>query len=76
MTYRIGKPLEEGQSPLRLIGDDEGGYRLEVWHPHGGDVIFLHHRAEGLERVVNVMNERIAGWPIGPFTVEDVRAAA
>ncbi len=73
--YRLGQPLAEGQSPLVLHGDDDAGYRLAAWMPDGSTVRSVHFR-EGLESALDNMNKQIAGWPVGPFTVDDVKEAA
>lgn len=73
--YRIGQPLAEGQSPLVLHGDDDAGYRLAAWKPDGSLVHSVYFR-EGLESALENLNRQIAGWPVGPFTLDDVKAAA
>ena len=52
---------------------------LDVYHPDGRcfgvDVIseaWGDDRA--IEQCLKLLNDRISDWPIGPFTVEDVRA--
>ena len=87
MTYRIGKPLEEGQSPLHMFRPKPGMVTIAVYRPDGIEAVNVTISEEPKlsdedwhARVVfpalAALNKRIAGWPIGPFTVEDVRAAA
>jgi len=70
--------MTDANLSLRIL---DNAYILCAKSPTGDQIsismkpeIYADHSS--LQRCVDVLNEKIASWPIGPYTIADVRAAA
>ena len=72
--------MTDQNSPLRVHHRLDGRTMISVHHPDSDETVNVGVTSDiwpdHIAPAIAALNKHIAGWPVGPFTVDEVRAAA